>query len=323
MLTDLLTRLGRWSRPRLAVPPWSSSLGLARTLLALGTLATLLATDPAVLLSPLANGAVPPLCSGPAGWGVWCLAPEQPQLGRWLSILVLVAVASGWRPRLTAVPHWYVSWSLTVNATILDGGDQVTAVLTLLLVPIGLTDPRRWHWQRRPATPAAEIGNGQLAGWTAALLIQIQVAVIYLHAAIAKLGVPEWADGTSLFYWFRHPVFGAPSWLRPATELVTGSPFGVAAITWGTLVLEFSLGIALLLPVPARRLLLVSGLAFHGMIAVAMGLISFGLAMSAALLLYLLPTGHELVWPGRLRDRLRSVGFATIGARHNRATTPG
>jgi len=34
-----------WARARIADPPWGSGLGLARTVLALGTLGTLLATQ--------------------------------------------------------------------------------------------------------------------------------------------------------------------------------------------------------------------------------------------------------------------------------------
>lgn len=314
MLTRSLVSLGRWARPRLAEAPWSSGLGLARTLLALGTLGTLLATAPAVLMSPLADGSRGPVCAGPMQAGVWCVLPAwQGEAARWLSVAVLVVTASGWRPRFTGLLHWWVSWSLLVNTSIVDGGDQVTAVLTLLLLPVTLTDPRRWHWQR---PPARDPGLARLVAYVALILIQLQVAVLYLHASVAKLGVREWADGTSMFYWLRNPTFGAPSWLRPLVDLVTDSSVGVALLTWSAVAFEFALALAILLGPAARRRLLVGGLLFHGMIAIAMGLISFSTAMSAALLLYLLPIGRQLELPRpvvRLVGRLSPLSWRSVG----------
>lgn len=290
MLTELLARLGRWARPRLAVPVWSSGIGLARTLLALGTAGTLVATDPSALMSYLADGTAPPICQAAGQAGIWCVAPDL-ATARWLSVAIALIVASGWRPRFTAIFHWYVSWSLIANSTLQDGGDQITAVLTLLLIPLCLTDSRRWHWQR----PQEPTEPRQIVARTALLLIQVQVAVVYLHASIAKLGVAEWADGTAMFYWTHHPTFGSPGWLRPLTDLVTGSPLGVAAMTWGSIALEFSLALGIVLNATARRVLLVCGLLFHAGIAAEMGLISFFFAMAGALLLYLLPVGHHIV----------------------------
>lgn len=309
MLTRRLVQLGRRARPILERSPWASGLGLARTLLALGTLGTLLATTPQTLMAPLADGTVPPTCSDLTKWGLWCaVSAGNLELARWLSVAVLLLVASGWRPRFTGILHWYVVWSLMANASILDGGDQVTTVLTLLLVPVTLTDPRRWHWQ---ALPQKAFGVGRVVAYTGMILIQIQVAAIYFHASIAKLGVREWADGTAMYYWLRHPTFGATGWMGWIAEFITDSPVGVALMTWASIALEFALAVALLLRPPLRRALLIAGITFHGLIAMTMGLISFSTAMTAALLLYLLPIGHQIARPAwadavwaRARQRL-------------------
>jgi len=298
-------RLGRWARPKVMSPVWGTGLGLARTVLALGTLGTLVFTDPAILMSRLANGVVPPMCADATKAGIWCVTPNL-GWGRWVSVAILLIVASGWRPRLTAIPHWYVSWSLIVNATLQDGGDQITAVLTLLLIPICLTDSRRWHWSPSTvSTTDSTLGTRHVVGRIGLLLIQVQVAAIYLHASIAKMGVPEWADGTAMYYWSRHPTFGAPGWLRPLMDLITGSPLGVTAITWGSIALEFALAIAIFLGPQAKRVLLAAGLLFHTGIAVHMGLVSFLAATSAGLLLALLPVGHNLRWPVWVREQIR------------------
>ncbi|MER7418967.1 sporulation-delaying protein SdpB family protein [Micromonospora peucetia] len=302
LLDRWLARVGRHCRPGLAVAPWSSGVGLARTLLAAGTGATLLVNPPAILLS--VDGAEN--CTGPAAAGIWCALPAaHGQVARWIGIAVLVVVASGWRPRWTALPHWYISWSVIVNLSALDGGDHVTAALTLLLLPLALTDPRRWHWQPPPA--GTRIGTGRVVAHTALILIWLQVAFVYLHASIAKLGVTEWADGTAMFYWLRTPGYEPPSLLRPLTEAATSSAAGVTLFTWSVLVLEFALALARLLPPGLRRVLLVVGLAFHLGIAVVLELVTFGFAMSGALLLYLLPVGRQVRLPVIAVARARST----------------
>jgi antimicrobial peptide system SdpB family protein len=303
-----LNAIGRWARSRIAQPPWGSALGLARTLLALGTLATLLATPPQVMMSPLVGNPAPPDCAGVTAASAWCVVPGDPQVGRWLSVAILAAAASGWRPRYTAIPHWWVSISLLVSATVQDGGDQIAAVLTFLLIPVALTDPRTWHWQR--ADDRARGPLPRLVCLTFLTLAQLQVAALYLDAGIAKLGVPDWLNGTALFYIFHSVIFGAPGWLTPALTLLSRVPAAIPLMTWGAVALEITLGLALLLPRKVRPVLLTAGLLFHDTIAISMGLISFDVAMSASLLLYLLPIGHQVTWPawpvraaGRLRSR--------------------
>ncbi|WP_167626069.1 sporulation-delaying protein SdpB family protein [Micromonospora lupini] len=299
-------RTAQWAR----ACPWTTTVGLARAVLAAGTLLTVLSTPYEVLLSPLSDGTVPPVCGGPGRLGLWCVVPDG---HRWLAVLisavVLCVVIAGWRPQITGVLHWWVAWSFTAGVTIQDGGDQVATVIALLLLPITLTDRRRWHWQRGPvladdATP----GWSWLVARVARVLIMVQVFVIYLHAAIAKLGVTEWADGTALWYWLRNPQFGAAGWLSPLTDRVIASPAGVMGLTWGSMTIEFLLACALFMrPVP-RRILLVAGLGLHLGIAAAMGLVSFLCAMAAALLLYLTPVGQELreTWPVKLLESVRT-----------------
>jgi antimicrobial peptide system SdpB family protein len=316
---DAFTTIGAWARSKITEPPWGSGLGLARTLLALGTLATLLATPPQVLMSPLAGGIIPPDCRGVLGASVWCIAPHDLAVGRWLSVAILVAAASGWRPRYTAIPHWWVSSSLLISVTVQDGGDQITAVLTLLLIPVALTDPRTWHWQRADNNVRGPVPR--LICLTALILAQVQVAGLYLDAGVAKLGVTDWLNGTAMFYIFHSVLFGIPRWLNPVLSVVTRIPAGIPLMTWGSVALEITLGLALLLPKRLRPLLLAAGLLFHDMIAVSMGLLSFDIAMSAALLLYLLPIGYQVSAPAwltkaaRLADRVparRSVRPAAV-----------
>ncbi|GAB1821722.1 sporulation-delaying protein SdpB family protein [Herbidospora sp. RD11066] len=280
----MLTRLGVAVRSVAEVSPWTNVYGLARTILALSTLVTLLATRATDLFRPVAGVPGFPHCTGLSRYGLFCVV--DPAAGRLVAIAVLLVVASGWRPRFTALPHWWVTVSFQANGSLPDGGDQVAAVLTLLLLPIALTDGRAWHWEspRRVADPVAS-----LVAWSAFLVIRVQVAGIYFQASVAKFGREEWANGTALYYWLGDPVFGAPGWISPLLQPVLATQLGVTLFTWGALAVEFALFMGLVARRAVRPYLLAAGLALHGSIALLMGLGSFAFIMAGALVLYLRP----------------------------------
>ena len=299
----MLSRIGaaalRWS----AASPFTNAYGVARTLLALGTAGTLGLTPTESIYRPSRGLMDAPYCIDLARVTPYCLVPrDRLWIAQVISVVILLVVASGWRPRLTGIPHWWVSYGFAVTATLPDGGDQVTQVLTLLLIPVTLCDPRRWHWDEAPN----DRPHASLVALSALALVRLQVAVIYFHSSIAKLAVPEWADGTAFWYWATDPSFGPPMWLRPLVLAIVREPLGVALFTWGPIVLEFGLALALVLNPRYRLWLLGAGISFHAAIAVLMGLLSFALAMSAALVLYL--------WPLH-----RPVPFGAVVARARRA----
>ncbi|WP_079154721.1 sporulation-delaying protein SdpB family protein [Streptomyces subrutilus] len=312
-------------RRRTIALPWAAGYGLARTLLALGTLGTLAFSDSASLFREVATVGQYPLCRGVTGAGAFCLvSPDHFEAMRWACCLVLVIAASGWRPRYTAIPHAYVAFSVFTGISIPDGGDQITWILTLLLVLVAVGDPRRWHWQPQPRPDeTASRRTWALIGVSAITLARIQMSVLYFQSCVAKLPHAEWADGSALYYWINNHAFGAPGWLRPALNAVAENPVGVAALTWSPLVLEIVLAAALLLPQRVRWMLLPVGVLFHLGIAVVMGLWSFAFAMWAGLLLLLTPYGHDprLALPRRRQKRATSCPEPTVPA-HNEAEQP-
>ena len=124
-------------------------------------------------------------------------------------------------------------------------------------------------------------------------LLESEVPVIYLQAFIAKLFVPEWVDGTAVWYWLLDPNFGPTGLRREVALWVGSSALGITLLTWGTLVVEASLAYGLLATSRARRVLLAVGVAFHGLIALTMGLVSFSVIMWGALLIYLWPRAES------------------------------
>ena len=273
--------------------PWSNVYGLARSMLAVATLLTLLANPAGQLFHPLIVDD-PGIFDRRAidGLSLFLLAREHLVLAKIVAVIILLLVASGWRPRLTALPHWWVSYSFAASASVIDGGDLVAATLTLLLLPVALTDRRRSHWRG--------IGDGNLAESVAAqtglMLIRFQVSVIYLFAALLKLRSEEWANGTALYYWWTHPKFGTWGPFRWLTDLV-GPTRLVVPLTWGVLVLELCLAFALLAPVRFRNRLLPVAVLFHVGIALLHGLPTFALTMGAALVLYLRPVWRPFSLP--------------------------
>ncbi|MFF4159235.1 sporulation-delaying protein SdpB family protein [Streptomyces sp. NPDC001678] len=288
-----------------AIPlPWGNAYGLARTLLALGTAATLAFSSSATLFRPVVTIGEYPLCQGMTAGGAFCLVPRgQFDLLRWLCVAALLVVASGWRPRITALPHAYISFSVFSGIAIGDGGDQITWILSLLLALVALGDGRHWHWQRHWRTPRGPAADDEpvsrvtrgwaLLGTSAWVIARLQMALLYFQASVAKLPHTEWADGSAMYYWANNSSFGFPEWIRPLTDPVVHSPVGVAALSWLPIALELALAASPLMSQRARWALLPLGIAFHLGIALLMGLWSFALAMGAGLFLLLSPVGHH------------------------------
>lgn len=137
------------------------------------------------------------------------------------------------------------------------------------------------------------------------LMVRLQVAVVYFHAAIGKLSVPEWANGTATYYWFLQSMFGAPDWLRPIVVPLVTNPATVIVLTWGAMLTEIALFTTLVVEKRFRRYFLYLGLAFHFAIFLVHGLFNFFLAMAAALILYLRPVEEECSIPDPNRIRRR------------------
>jgi antimicrobial peptide system SdpB family protein len=225
--------------------------------------------------------------------------------------------------------HWYVAASLFSSGVLVDGGDQAATVLSCLLVPLTLTDPRRWHWDpppggdRAPAMQRKTLASSATCfiALTCLWAIRLQVAGIYFQAAVSKMKVTEWRDGTAVYYWFTDPWFGFAEPVRSLVMPVLTNSVAITTITWGALLLETLLFAGLLATRRTRAVLLVLGISFHAAIALVHGLLSFALVMWGALILFLRPADEEFALLRRWTNRLR--GFAAgrvIGRPHSIST---
>lgn len=263
--------------------------GLARSILAFTLLITLLFNPVEVLFSgSLAYEAR--IVPGIHQYSIFHLFRNDLWLAKWISILVLLIVGSGWRPRWTGLLHWWIAFSFFASCPIVDGGDQIGAILSFYFIPFTLSDTRKWHWSARLRKP-----NYYINGLNHFFLISIRVqaSVIYFFAAAEKLAVAEWKNGTVIYYWLNHSTFGMNEGLRFLVDPIIESPF-VALITWSVLILEVLLAMALLAPARFRSKLFPLGIGFHFLILIFHGLFTFFFYMTALLILYLYPNRKSL-----------------------------
>jgi antimicrobial peptide system SdpB family protein len=302
MLAAIGERARRWADTG---SPWTNVYGAARTLIAVSSALTLVFNDSTTLWRPIAGVVTrPPFCTVNTvqRGALYCLMPNHLDIARWVAVAILVLVASGWQPRITGILHWWVAASYQLTASTLEGGDQAAAVLTLLLIPVTLTDPRTWHWQAAPAQ--AEEAGGRaflrslraLVALSALLVTRIQVCGMYFHAGFGKMEGAEWADGTAMYYWLSNPTFGAVhAWASVLRPILRNSAL-LAGITWGTIVVELFLFMGLVATRPVRRVLLWLGIMLHLGVLLFMGLFTFSVTMFGALVLYLRPTDEPFAW---------------------------
>ena len=95
----------------------------------------------------------------------------------------------------------------------------------------------------------------------------------------------------------------------PSRATFRGLSRRLAALSTAKFALEFAIALGLVLNRRARARLLVLGIAFHARIAVMIGLVSFAIAMWAALILFLRPMREEFNLGGLAPFRIAALRF--------------
>ncbi|MDA1477341.1 sporulation-delaying protein SdpB family protein [Bacillus changyiensis] len=272
--------------------PWTNVYGLARTIIALSTLITLLVNDIYTFFRPLAGVSEYPNCSV-YSISIFCMAPQNYlPLIKWIVIILIAVIASGWRPRYTGLIHWWIATSLQNTGASLDGGEEVAAAITFLLIPITLLDNRKWHWQKKQYNNSILEVNCRIISNVFLYGIKAQMSIIYFNAAIVRLKNPEWIDGTAIYYYFNNPMLGLNETLLTLLNPILTSP-AVFFVTWATTIVEIILGAAILAPIKYYKIYFYIGVVLHMGIATLLGLYSFSAIMIAGLILSFQSTENE------------------------------
>ena len=275
--------------------PYTNVIGLARSILAFGTMLTLLTNNTSVLIQRSSEGNLfNPMLNPMAPLNKFnfflLFGVEHFSYMKILAIAILIIVITGYFIKVTSLLHWWVSISFFFCSSVIDGGDQITAILTFLLLPLCLTDKRKNHWETiKPYSSTLNI-----VGLSSIYLIKLQIAIIYFHAAVGKFDVEEWANGTALYYWFNHSFFGASDNLIPIINFSLSNSWLVTASTYGVLIFEVLLFLCLLASEKVKRMVLIPAILFHFLIIIFHGIFSFFFAVTAGLILYLLPINKPL-----------------------------
>ncbi|QTY27094.1 sporulation-delaying protein SdpB family protein [Flavobacterium sp. CS20] len=264
--------------------------GISRSLLAMGLLLTLIFNSTDILFQFdevfIKNVKLNPLFN----YNYFYIFRENLLLSKLIAILILLTVIIGIWSRYTVVLHWWLSISFFSSALVIDGGDQISAILTLLLIPFGLVDNRKWHWSK----PKNEISDYyKIFIFFVFITIRVQASVVYFFSAALKMKEPHWQDGTVLYYWFTHPVFGANDFFYAISRPLIESPL-IAIATWSVIILEVILSMALVMKKNYRKHLFVIGVLFHFSIILIHGLFSFFFSITALLIIYLLPIEKQI-----------------------------
>lgn len=282
----------------------TNRLGLARSILALSTLLLILSNPSNVLFHTGSGVPKIPNCDGSllASINFFCLFSSHLFLGKAVALSVLGFVVTGYFPKVTAILHWWVAMSVNTGLINTDGGAQVAAVLSFLMVPLMMMDPRSNHWhkprqQKRDFFKIATFFNLQV--------LKIQVAVIYFDAAVSKLFSHHWTEGTALFYFVNDPMIGPSGTRLELLNAYFDVPFLLVTTTYSIVVVELLLCVSLFLksPVFKRRMLWAGGV-FHILIFLIFGILTFSIAMFSALIFLLSPLEKSFKMP-RLKPLLR------------------
>ena len=207
-------------------------------------------------------------------------------IGKVITLLICLGVIIGYYPCITGILHWWVTFSFQQSGSILEGGDQIASIITLLLVPVTVVDNRNNHWNHTIIRTSVFKNFFALVPLE---IIRIQMAVLYLQAGTEKLyKVVEWQNGTALYYYLKDPLFGYPLWAGYFFEPLLAEPFLISLFTWSVPIFEITLFGALFMKDSLRLKILPLALLFHILIALLIGLWSFSFAMFGGIVLYLI-----------------------------------
>lgn len=198
----------------------------------------------------------------------------------YLVLLALaVAITVGWRFKIV-LPFYFVLWIsfIEMNDAVGDQGDNMYRIVLLLML---FADPAsRWSFDavRRakknfPTILPREISN--LLHNLALVALTAQVIFVYASGGLFKAGGKPWQDGSAVYTPLMTERFGTWPIL---SELVTAWGPAVAAMSWGSIILQIAFPLALLTR-PTRIIALFGIMSFHIGIGVLMGLPWFSLAM--------------------------------------------
>lgn len=266
----------------------SKFIPIGRAIIALAQLSFILFTSPEARFAEVGPQPFGPRCQSWSQAGFYCLVgKEHLTLADGLVVVGLILVLSGFYPRWTGILHLYITYTISTAVTLPDGGESVALIFAGLLAVVSLSDNRRNAYV---ADVDVDQISDPLKGISQAAIIfgRVQLCYLYADAAIAKLGVADWANGTALYYIANNTLFG--DWFHVLeTSEVFDHGWLLAVATWLPIALELLIAINIIGTSNMRRTAFTLLVILHGAIILSMGLVSFGLIMIGCCLAVITP----------------------------------
>lgn len=265
--------------------PFSPILGLVRSILALSLLLTLVFNSTSTLFKPVSGRKDIIDCSGDNHLTIFCiLNPNNYDsliMMKFVAIILLIIIMIGYFPQVLGIIHFYIAYSVQHTMSIVDGGEQVTLMMTFWLMLISLFDNRLNHWEQ----PKQKLDFNKAVGWAFILTLKIQISYLYLNSAVTKMKNKEWLDGTAVYYYLNDNIYGLPSLFYNFFKFILETSM-IGFVTWGTLILQLVISASIFASRRVKQIVFYFALLMHEIFALFIGLISFSIVMLAVLIFY-------------------------------------
>lgn len=225
-----------------------------------------------------------PICGPVAQWTLFCVLDSNLELARWLLFIFCIPLILGICMPLAGALHLYAALALSLSTLGVEGGDQLVVNISILLMIYQiLLSSKRWFKSNKIEEIISQFNLVLLA------CITLQLAFVYFESGVGKISQQQWQEGTALWYWFQNSAYSGPSIVADFALFLLKFPFLSGLISWGTIAFQLSLCVAIIAVrnISIRRAFLITGVLFHIAIWIVFGLPSFGVVMTACLLLVL------------------------------------
>ena len=208
----------------------------------------------------------------------------------WVALIAGICLTIGFQSRLSSIAVFVLVTSMHQrNLFIIHGGDTLLRVtgFFLMFAPAGAAFSvdrllRIWNGKEGlEITPRAP--------W-AQRMIQFETAMLYFMTFVEKSLGPAWVDGTALHY-----VFHLDQFKRFPVPAFFEDPFMVKLETWGTLAIEFSMGVLVWIK-ELRYPLLLAGLLLHLSLEYSMNVPLFQWIILATYVTFVEPADLTRAW---------------------------
>ena len=135
-LINYLAKIESWGNKYAQFNFSYHTLQVSRTLIAIATLTTLICSPTNAIFTEAFFQRLEVKNTLLSNYNLFILVGfKHIIISKIICFIVLFGVISGYFVKITSMLHWYITFSFFSISTIIDGGDQIASILTLLIIP--------------------------------------------------------------------------------------------------------------------------------------------------------------------------------------------